>query len=91
MILIVTYDLKQPTGSYKALFEVLKGQNSWWHYIPSTWLVDADASTPKEFFQLLKPNIFEGDRILVTKFESGYSGWLPGKAWKWMKNRGLNP
>ncbi len=87
MILLVTYDLKGPAGSYSSLFEVLKSQNNWWHYLSKTWLVDTD-STPGELFAELKPHLkLPGDRILITPFTRPYQGWLPSKAWKWIHSR----
>lgn len=87
MILIVTYDLKGPRGSYADLFDVLKSKNSWWHYLANTWLVDTEDS-PNELFAELKPHLkIPGDRILVTTFTTPYQGWLPKKAWDWIHSR----
>lgn len=84
MILLVTYNLKSPAGSYTELFETLKGQNSWWHYLPSTWLVDTDLS-PEDLYRELKPFLQDGDHILVTKLDPERQGWLPKKAWEWIR------
>jgi hypothetical protein len=86
MILMVSYDLKQPVGSYTPLFEVLKGEASWWHYMGSTWLVHTNKA-PRDFSQELTPHIFQGDRLLVTELSSTRGGWLPTKAWDWIKAR----
>jgi hypothetical protein len=85
VILLVSYDLKQSVASYDDLFEVLKSRESWWHYLSSTWLVATDES-PSELSQQLTPHIFKGDRLLVTKLEPDRAGWLPRKAWDWIKN-----
>lgn len=86
MILVVTYELKQPTESYSKLFEVLK-RRDWAHYMSSTWFVATDIS-PQALFQELAPHIFDSDRIMITKLVPGYHGWLPGKAWDWInRNR----
>lgn len=84
MILLVTYDLKQPAASYSYLFAVLKGKDGWAHYMSSTWLVATDES-PNELFDQLQPLIFDGDRVLITKLAGPYHGWLPKKAWQWIK------
>lgn len=87
MILLVTYDLKQPNNSYPELFEALKGEESWWHYVSSTWLIATEKSA-MEFSSELQGHIFEGDRLLVVNFPSDknqYQGWLPRKAWDWIK------
>jgi len=49
VILIVTYDLKQPAATYSGLYEVLKSKRSWWHYMKNTWLIATDDS-PQELF-----------------------------------------
>jgi hypothetical protein len=74
VILLVTYDLKQPAASYTDLFEILKSKDSWWHYLSSTWLVATDES-PNELNQQLIPHIFNGDRLLVAPLEPDRAGW----------------
>lgn len=83
MILLVTYDLKRPASSYSELFEALK-QHSWWHYMPSTWLVDTDL-TPDDLYKELKAFLQQGDHILITKLDPARQGWLPKKAWEWIR------
>ena len=85
MILLVTYNLTEPSASYGDLFDVLKSQNSWWHYLPSTWLVDTDLDA-EMLYEKLKPYLRSGDHILITKLNSSErQGWLPKKAWAWIK------
>jgi hypothetical protein len=91
MIFLVTYELKGQAGSYKDLFEVLKSYDSWWHYLRSTWLVDAELDSPQQLYDAIQPYLQENDHVLVTRFVDGYAGWLPRKGWQWMKNRGLKP
>jgi hypothetical protein len=90
MILLVTYDLKGPAGSYSGMFDALKAQTSWWHYLHSTWLVDTKLNEDELFLEI-KPHLVTGDRVLIVRIVNGYTGWLPEKAWKWMANRGMNP
>ncbi len=87
MILLVSYDLKGPAGSYRELIDVLKSGDSWWHYMTSPWLV-ATSDSPQELFNKLKPYLKPGDRILVTQFRQPYYGWLPNKAWDWIHRYG---
>jgi hypothetical protein len=84
MILVVTYELKQSADLYPKLFEILKSKDSWAHYMSSTWLVATEQS-PNDLFKELVSEIFQGDRILITKLVPGYHGWLPTKAWEWIK------
>jgi hypothetical protein len=85
MILLVTYDLKGPAGSYSDLFELLKEQDSWWHYMSSTWLVQTDLDADQLVDQI-RAYIKPGDRLLVLPMKPGYQGLLPRKAWTWIKN-----
>jgi hypothetical protein len=84
MILIVTYDLKGPAGSYEEFFEVLKAYDSWSHYLRSTWLISTD-KTPAEVFEELRSFIREGDRLLIARLSKERQGFLPRKAWDWIK------
>lgn len=84
MILIVTYDLKQPAATYSGLYEVLKSKRSWWHYMKNTWLIATDDS-PQELFDEIDFYIQKGDHILITTFSRPIQGMLPAKAWAWIK------
>ncbi len=84
MILVVTYDLKQPAASYTELFDTLKSRESWAHYISATWLVATDES-PKELSKALTNLIYEGDRMLIFQLTPAYYGWMPRKAWEWIR------
>jgi hypothetical protein len=83
VILLVSYDLKGAAGSYQGLIDVLKGEQSWWRYMKSPWLV-ATNDSPEELYDKLKPFLRAGDRILVVQFQRPYQGWLPRKAWDWI-------
>lgn len=85
MILLVTYDLKGSRGLYTELFELLKRQKSWWHYMASTWLIDSDDDADSLVDQL-RPFLQDGDRLLIVPLTPGYQGMLPKKAWNWIKN-----
>jgi hypothetical protein len=86
MILVVTYDLKGPTGSYDGLYNALKQQGSWAHYITDTWLISTD-KTPQQLFDALLPhlNTKAKDYILITTLGAHW-GWLPKDAWEWIKS-----
>lgn len=91
MILLVTYDLKGREGGYDPLFELLKKQEGWSHYMTSTWLVSTE-KTPKELLEELKPHLNiqpqGGDIILITKFvKSAYAGWAPKAVWDWVRKQ----
>ena len=89
-ILVVTYDLKTPGKDYGPLYEVLKQQGQWWHYITSTWLIYT-AKTPLEVHAAVTPHIAVQDYVLIASFERPYWGQLPKDAWGWLKERGFKP
>jgi hypothetical protein len=83
MILVVTYELKQPAAAYTPFFDTLKSQNSWAHYMASTWFIATNKS-PQELYDEVERFIHEGDRLLITTLVPGYQGWLAKKAWEWI-------
>jgi len=87
MILIVTYDLRGAAGSYEEFFDTLKSQDSWSHYLRSTWLISTDKG-PKEMFEELRPFLRSGDHLLIVRLSNkreDREGWLPKKAWEWIR------
>jgi hypothetical protein len=89
VILLVAYDLKGPSTHYAKLYEHLKGQEGWWHYLGSTWLIST-RKTPKELAEEIKPLLLDTDRFLVARFGSEYWGWITKDAWDWIKNHASN-
>jgi hypothetical protein len=85
-ILLVTFDLTGPSGAYRGLFEALKKQGRWWHYMKPTWLIYTD-KTPNEVVDALRPHIKGRGRMLVTKLRRPYQGLLPNDAWEWIRRR----
>ena len=87
MILIITYDLRTAETSqadYKELFEEIKRLGSWWHYLESTWLVSTSL-TPDEAFERIRNLVRKGDHVLISPLVRPYQGWLPQKAWDWIR------
>lgn len=86
MIYAINYDIKKPGQNYQSLYEAIKSCGTWWHYLDSTWLVDTNL-TADSIWKKLAPNIDKNDSVLVIEVTQDYSGWLPQKAWNWMKQR----
>lgn len=84
MIILVTYNLKPGKSNSSLLFDAIKSQGRWWHYLKNTWLLKTNKS-PDEVFDALKPYLEDGDRLLVTEMGSNRQGWLPQKAWDWIE------
>ena len=84
MILIVTYDLRGPAGTYEEFFDTLKSEDSWAHYLRSTWLVSTKKS-PSEMYTELRPFLKSGDHLMISRLSKDRQGWLPKKAWAWVR------
>ena len=85
MILIVTYDLKV-VRDYTPLYEALKLQGHWWHYLASTWLIDT-SKTPQQVWEAVQPHLDQRDFILIAEMGQQHQGWLPKDAWEWITSR----
>ncbi len=86
MILVVSLDLLGPATSYDKLYEVLKQQGTWWHYMRWTWIIDTDR-TPSQITDALKPHVQPTDRLLVIPLTRPYQGLLTKEEWDWLTNR----
>lgn len=86
MLILITYDLKQPNKDYEALYDAIKGCGSnWWHYLESTWLIQTNIS-PDECAKRLRQAMDDDDFLLVVDItRQQRQGWLPSKAWDWIK------
>jgi hypothetical protein len=89
MLLLVTYKISADKRNYSGLYEAIKASpaTSWWHYIDSTWLVRTNES-PAAMTTRLRAYLDDAeDSLLILKIDNlnEYSGWLPQKAWEWIK------
>jgi hypothetical protein len=89
-ILLVTYDLKTPGKNYSPLYEALKTQGKWWHYLTSTWLLST-TKPPQQVFADLSPHLTSQDYLLIFTVGKPYWGTLPKEAWDWIKEQGVQP
>lgn len=80
----VSYDLNKAGQNYSALYKELESSASWWHHLDSTWLIYT-AESAKMLANRLRSHLDDNDLLLVIEVTSEYSGWLPQKAWDWMK------
>lgn len=86
MILLISYDLKQPDRDYSQLYETIKNAGiSWWHYLESIWIINTNLSI-QECSNLLHNNIDTNDFLFIVDIsEKEHQGWLPSKAWEWFR------
>lgn len=86
MLVLITYDLKQPDRNYEPLYEAIKQCGTmWWHYMESVWVIRTSL-TPSECFDRLHTNIDSNDYLFVVDITNQpRQGWLPKEAWNWLK------
>lgn len=84
MIYSINYDLHKPGKNYEGLHEAIKTCGDWWHHLGSTWLVDS-ALSAGEIWNRLQPQVDNDDSVLIIGVTRNYSGWLPQRAWDWIR------
>ena len=84
MILLITYDLNKPGQDYTSLYSAIKEADTWWHYLDSTWVISTDLSID-EWCENLLEHMDENDHLFVVEIRRNYCGWLPNKAWDWLR------
>ena len=86
MLILISYDLKQPDRDYAALYEAIKStSNAWWHYLEYVWLVDTQLET-EDCYRIIRTTIDENDSLFIVDITvQKNQGWLPSKAWEWIK------
>lgn len=88
MLYLISYDLKSADKNYDGLHKAIKGLGSkWWHYLDSTWFVVTNVSLAQSS-EILRKEMDGNDLLLiidVTDYNE-VNGWLPSKAWEWLRN-----
>lgn len=80
----VNYRLNAPGQNYDALSDEIKNSDGWWHYLTSTWLVATNESADELARRLLQ-HLDANDSLLVIGVTDESEGWLPNKAWDWIR------
>ena len=90
MLVLITYDLKQPDRDYASLYESIKQcGNVWWHYLDSVWIIRTDLS-PAQCFDRVHPNMDNNDYLFIVDItQRSRQGWLPTDAWEWIKTNDI--
>jgi hypothetical protein len=94
-IYVVSYDFKDPSpAQLEAFYTELKSFTGWWHFIEGTWLIKTDLDA-KGVFARLRPHLTSPNppdvNVLVVDTGADFAGWLPTKAWDWIKRNRLTP
>jgi len=83
-VYVVSYDLNKSGQDYKGLYGELKKSRGYWHYLDSTWLIYTGESA-NELYDRIGEHIDKNDLALVIEVRRNYQGWLPEKAWDWIR------
>ena len=85
MIVLITYDLKQPGRNYTDLYEAIKALGDWQHPLESTWFVHVPDGTSLDLIvEKLKANADKNDFFFAVEITKNYQGWLPKSFWTWI-------
>ena len=88
MIVLITYDLKQPGRNYTPLYDTIKSLGDWQHPLESTWFVQMDDDTDiNEVVDKLKSSADKNDLFFAVKITSKYQGWLSKSFWTWIDQK----
>jgi hypothetical protein len=82
-VLMVTLNLKGPSARYAPLYDLLKAEAGWAHYLGQAWFVWSP-KTPKELSAEIAPLTLKGDFFLVARLGEHW-GFAPRKLWDWLK------
>jgi len=89
MVILISYELRQPGRDYSNLYKAIEGISGIWsHPLTSHWMVQT-ALSPQQVWEHLAPHIDKNDSMLVTRISNSpsYSGWLAQTIWNWMAAR----
>ena len=85
MIVLITYDLKQPGRNYTPLYEAIKSFGDWQHPLESVWFVEMnDNARLDDVIALLKQNADKNDLFYAVRITGLYQGWLAKSFWNWI-------
>ena len=85
MIVLITYDLKQPGRNYTDLYEAIKSLGDWQHPLESTWFVHVpDNTILDDIVEKLKASADKNDFFFAVEITKRYQGWLPKSFWTWI-------
>ena len=85
MIVLITYDLKQPGRNYTDLYEAIKSFGDWQHPLESTWFVHVPDNTSLDLIvEKLKASADKNDFFFAVEITKNYQGWLPKSFWTWL-------
>ncbi len=88
-IVILVFERNQDPEKYVHLKEFIRQDEtirSWWHYIPTAYLLETDEkidSLTEKFVEFFNEEKF----FLAEMNPASCNGWLPERAWHWIHKR----
>lgn len=82
----IGYDLKEGEDYQDLISEIKSLSIKWWHYLDSTWIVTTSLDVNQITDRLKEKMNLDHDRLLVMKTSTDRQGWLPEKAWDWIRD-----
>jgi hypothetical protein len=85
MIYLISYDLRKPGRDYTSLHNAIKSAPTWWHYIESTWIIKTEKSI-EDWYNKIRATTDSNDSFIIVDItKQNRQGWLPQKAWEWIR------
>ena len=75
---------------FKKLHEELVSKRcivNWFHYIKSSYILVSDLSTANSLDREIRDVLINKDYLLVAIDLKDSQGWLPERAWQWIKRQ----
>lgn len=80
---LITYDLRQPGRDYASMYEAIKKNRAWWHYLESVWII-VTTETASDIWNTLYQHMDKNDFLMIIEVRNNVQGWLPKDAWDWI-------
>lgn len=86
MTFLISYDLKGQNRNYEAIISKIKTADHWCHYLESTWIIESSRDLSYWTHELTQIVDSDDNFIVIEIKEGSINGWLPKKAWEWIKS-----
>jgi hypothetical protein len=89
LVLLVSYDLNghERPSSYARVRQIIESRAiDYRRPLYSQWLVETNES-PQAWSDALTLAFDSNDKLLVSRVQRPYQGWLPTDVWDWLRSR----
>ncbi len=91
---MIIYEINTINHNYDLLYSYLKSYKVWWHYLSNVWIVgngNKDLINIDDICKTIKLYLEEEDKVFICEINPKQcNGWLPKKAWEWLKTNEVN-